>query len=263
MVQLLDVLGAAPIDQAPRSGADRSQVMVATVLEVAEDGRTVTVSLLGSGAITLPATASVWTDVTTAHVLMDTETGRPVHVLGPATAPATAIAVPSTESLEEASQPVTVTRTATVTPDWSGTYRAGQGWDQWNTSRYGGRTDLYQGAIGSSGTLRGMATYGTAITSLHATTITSATLTLTGNGSNRGTWTATVQAADRTSTGPSPSGSTASVSITGTGTARVDITALAPGLLAGRGIALVGSDYGAVGGRGQSMSITLTYRTTQ
>ncbi|CED90628.1 hypothetical protein [Actinomyces succiniciruminis] len=263
MVQLLDVLDAAPIDQAPRSGADRSQVMVATVLDVAEDGRTVTVSLLGSDAIPLPATASVWTDVTTAHVLMDTETGRPVHVLGPATAPSTEVTVPSSESLEEASQPATVTRTATVTPDWSGTYRAGQGWDRWNTNRYGGRTDIYQGAIGSSGALRGMATYGTAITSLHADRIASAILTMTGTGSWQGTWAAVVQAADRTSAGPSPSGATATANITGTGTTRVDITALAAGLLAGKGLALVGSAYGAVGGRGQSMSITITYQTTQ
>ncbi|WP_103061593.1 hypothetical protein [Actinomyces qiguomingii] len=263
-MQILDALDAAPADQVPRSGSDRSQVMVATVVGVAEDGRTVTVALLDSGAVTLPATASVWTGVTTAHVLMDTETGRPVHVLGPASPPKTETPTPpSAEAIAASRQPVTVTRTVTVTPDWSGTHRAGQGWDQWNTSRYGGRTDLYQGAIGASGTLRGMATYGPAITSLHATAITSATLTLTGNGSNRGTWTATVQAADRTSTGPSPSGSTASVSITGTGTSRLNITALAPRLLAGKGLAMVGSDYGAVGGRGQSMSITLTYQTTQ
>lgn len=48
-----------------------------------------------------------------------------------------------------------------------------------------------------------------------------------------------------------------------TETSTVDVTALAAELLRGRGLALVGGDYGAVGGTGASMSLALTYEVTQ
>ena len=84
---ILDLLSTAPADESPRTGSDRTMVAVARVLDVADGGTTVTVSLLGSAGISLPATASTWTGVATAHVLLDPDTGRPIHVLGPAPAP--------------------------------------------------------------------------------------------------------------------------------------------------------------------------------
>ena len=87
---ILDLLSTAPADESPRTGSDRTMVAVARVLDVADGGTTVTVSLLGSAGISLPATASTWTGVATAHVLLDPDTGRPIHVLGPAPAPKTA-----------------------------------------------------------------------------------------------------------------------------------------------------------------------------
>lgn len=267
MSRILDLLDAAPTDLPPRSGADRSLTAVATVLAVADDGRTVTVSLLGSGELVLPATAASWTDVATAHVLIDAGTGRPCHVLGPATAPASveeqATATAEVKVVAAAAKTATTrTLTTTVTPTWSGTYRAGHGWDSWNVSRYGGRTDLYQGAVSGSGTMRGLALYGSRVTGLHADSITKAVLTLTGNGSARNSWPAVLQAASKTASGPSVSGATATVTVTGTSTVKVDVTALAPGLLSGLGIALVGGTYGAVNGTGASMSLALTYKKT-
>ena len=255
MSRVLDLLDAAPADSPPRSGADRSQVVIGVVTAVSGGGTVVSVSVLGSQPVALPATASVWSGVRTAHVLMDAVTGRPVHVLGPATAPV----LPVTQPVAEVTTGATVVRTVTLTPEWSGTWRAGQGWDQWNVGRYGGRTDLYQGVMGAA-SLMGMATYGARVTSLGATGVTSATVTVTGNGSNSAGWTAVIQTADRTDSGPTPSGATASVGVRGTGTSSVDVTALGPELLRGRGLALVGTDYGALLGTGQSMSLTLTYR---
>ena len=86
---ILDLLSSAPADEGPRPGSDRAMIAVARVLDVANGGTTVTVSLLGSAGITLPATASTWTGVETAYVLLDPDTGRPIHVLGPAPAPKT------------------------------------------------------------------------------------------------------------------------------------------------------------------------------
>lgn len=256
-LRTLDLLDAAPDDTAPRPGADRTRVAVAAVTGVAAGGRIVSVSVLGSAPIALPAGPSTWTGVSTANVLLDPDTGRPVYVLGPAPAPATPI--PPTPP--GAGAPIALTRAAVITPAWAGTHRAGRGWDQWNTGRYGGRSDLYQGATGASGRLTGLADYGDAIPALAPTAITEATLTLTGNNPDQGAFTAVVRAAVRTPDGPAPDGPTVATALTGAATIRVDITALAAGLMAGAGLALAGDDYGAVLGAGASMSIGITYIT--
>lgn len=257
-LRALDLIDSTPADDSPRPGADRAQVAVAMVTGVSAGGRMVSVSLLGSAPIALPATASTWTGVRTANVLLDPDTGRPVYVLGPATTPTGQIphTAPGADYAETKAM-----RSAVITPDWSGTHRAGHGWDHWNTSRFGGRSDLYQGASGVSGPLRGMATYGQAITALAATRVIEATLSLTGNGASPGTWQTTIQAASRTDNGPATTGGARSATITGDQATEVDITALAPGLLAGHGLALVGGLYGGVLGTGSSMSIALTYET--
>jgi len=77
--------------------------------------------------------------------------------------------------------PVLVTRTTTITPEWSGTWRAiRSAWDRWNVDRYGGRSTMYQGNAYGSGDLTGLATYGSQITALKAVDITSMVLTLVG-----------------------------------------------------------------------------------
>lgn len=256
-LRTLDLLDAAPDDTAPRAGADRTRVAVAAVTGVAAGGRTVSVSVLGSAPIALPAGPSTWTGVSTANVLLDPDTGRPVYVLGPAPAPATPI--PPTPP--GAGAPIALTRAAVITPAWAGTHRAGRGWDQWNTGRYGGRSDLYQGATGASGRLTGLADYGDAIPALAPTAITEATLTLTGNNPDQSTFTIVVRAAARTPDGPAPTGPTTAAALTGAATIQADVTALAAGLMAGAALALVGDDYGGVLGAGASMSIGITYIT--
>ena len=257
-LRTLDLLDAAPDDTAPRAGADRTRVAVAAVTGVAAGGRTVSVSVLGSAPIALPAAPSTWTGVSTANVLLDPDTGRPVYVLGPAPAPATPL--PPTPPGAGAT-PIALTRTAVITPAWAGTHRPGRGWDQWNTTRYGGRSDLYQGTTGASGRLTGLADYGDAIPALAPTAITEATLTLTGNNPEQPAFTAVVRAAARTPDGPAPTGPTVTTVLTGAATIRLDITALAAALVDGAGLALVGDDYGGVLGVGASMSIGITYIT--
>ena len=177
-LRTLDLLDAAPDDTAPRPGADRTRVAVAAVTGVAAGGRIVSVSVLGSAPIALPGVPSTWTGVRTANVLLDPDTGRPVYVLGPAPDPSGRIPYTAPGAADATT---TTPRTTVITPAWSGTYRAGRGWDQWNPTRYGGRSDLYQGATGASGRLTGLADYGDAIPALAPTAITEATLTLTGN----------------------------------------------------------------------------------
>lgn len=259
-MRTLDLIDAGPSDDAPRPGADRAQVAVGVVTAVAAGGRMVTVSVLGSAPVSLPAATSTWTGVTTCNVLMDATTGRPVFVLGPAPAPTQPVV---SEALDAGFEELDVERATVLTPTWSGTHRQGRGWDQWNTGRFGGRTDLYQGTQGDSGRLAGIATYGDHMAALGAATVTAATLTLTGNDPRQPAFTALVQAAERTDTGPAPTGPTVSATVTGAETTTVDITALAGGLMAGLGLALVGGQYGAVRGDGASMTVGLTYTTTE
>lgn len=259
-MRVMDLISSAPEDPVPRSGADRSATMVARVLSVSKDGTRVTVALFGSDPITLPATASVWTGISTCHVLMDPWTGRPAHVIGPATKPADELSPPLTPP---PNRPVLRSRTGRVAlPEVLRTYWAGKGWQVWNTARYGGATDLYQGEATTGGALRGLAEYGQQIVALGATRVVRAVLTVTGNGAVPGRWTLTLQCADPAETGPAASGPTVSGTVEGTRTTELDITALGPGLLSGRGIATVGAAYGAVSGRGQSMSISLDYEVS-
>ena len=126
---ILDLLSSAPADEGPRPGSDRAMIAVARVLDVANGGTTVTVSLLGSAGITLPATASTWTGVETAYVLLDPDTGRPIHVLGPAPAPKTG---PMSLSPPEAT---TNTVTCTAHPTWTGTH-APTGWNRFGAAAF-------------------------------------------------------------------------------------------------------------------------------
>ena len=236
---ILDLLSTAPADESPRTGSDRTMVAVARVLDVADGGTTVTVSLLGSAGISLPATASTWTGVATAHVLLDPDTGRPIHVLGPAPAPKT----------------TTHTITCTAHPAWTGTH-APTGWGRFNAAVVGHPRDLSQGNAGT-GILTGLATYGQQIPAIGATKITRATLTATGNAANPGNWSAVLQCATYTDVGPQPTGPQTAAIIANNQTTTIDVTALAAGLLDGQGIALVGTVYGGLRGLGDSMVLSL------
>ena len=251
---VLDLLDVAPAGPSQRPGSDRAAVMTGTVTAVSTDGTLVTVRILGSEPIQLPATASVWTGVRTASILMDPATGRPVHVLGPAPKLLRPLVDTETEDLT-----LPATGTTTITPEWSGTWSSRGGWDQWNILRFGGRSDLYQGAA-SGRTLRGLATYGRRITALGADTITSAALTVVSNGAVQAASTVTVQCADWSEGGPVVSGPAVSGVCTPGTPSAIDITALGPGLIAGRGIALVGADYLGGLGTGPSMAVSITWR---
>ena len=251
---VLDLLDAAPAGLSQRPGSDRAAVMTGTVTAVSTDGTLVTVRILGSEPIQLPATASVWTGISTASILMDPATGRPVHVLGPAPKPLRTLIDMETEDLT-----LPATGTTTITPEWSGTWSSREGWDRWNTNRFGGRSDLYQGQA-SGRTLRGLATYGQRVTALGADTITSASLTVTSNGAVQAAGTVSVQCADWSEGGPVTSGPVVSGTCRPGAPATLDITPLGPGLIAGRGMALVGADYLGALGTGASMAIGLTWR---
>lgn len=246
---ILDLLSSTPADEGPRPGSDHAMVAVARVLDVDGGGTTVTVSLLGSAGITLPATVSTWTGVETAYVLLDPSTGRPIHVLGPAPAPKIA---PVSFKPPKAT---TRTITATAYPIWTGTH-APAGWNRFGAAIVGHPRDLNQGDAGT-GTLTGLATYGQQIPAIGATSITRATLTATGNGATSNTWNAVFQCATYTDDGPQATGPQATGPITNNQTSSIDITALADGLLAGHGIALVGAVYGGLRGQGDSMVLSL------
>src|SRR5690606_11802440 len=64
------------------------------------------------------------------------------------------------------------TVTKTISPTSTGTYRQSVNrWDDWNRGRYGFPYSLYQGSKYGSGTLVGLATYGSRIKDLRATEI--------------------------------------------------------------------------------------------
>lgn len=257
-LRALDLIDAGTTDDSPRQGADRAQVAVGVVTSVTAGGRKVGVSVLGSAPITLPAAPSTWTGVRTALVLIDPGTGRPVYVLGPAPSPSGQIPHTAPGADYEATR---ATRTTTITPIWSATHRAGRGWDQWNASRFGGPSDLYQGTSGASGRLQGLALYGDAIPALAAASITSATLTLIGNNPDQTHFGVTVQAATHSPRGPITVSGTLTATITGDQPTQMDISSIAASLMTGAGLALTGTAYGGVLGTGASMSIELIYDT--
>lgn len=168
--------------------------------------------------------------------------------------------------------PPTETVTVTIRPTWSGTYRHNRSaWDRWNVDRYGGRSTLYQGSAHGSGSLTGLAVYGTRVRDLGAISITRIEVTLRGAGLVEGSYPSiTVQGSphgSKPSGAPSSSGDTASGSPGKSGTAKVALpSSVREAFRTGdvRGLALVGSGYGAVRGTsaadGMALRITYTRR---
>ena len=89
MSRVMDLLSTAPDDLPPRYGSDRSATAIGRVIRLDDGGRTVVVSLFGGPPVQVPATAVNWAGVETAHILIDQDTGRPIHALGPAPKPET------------------------------------------------------------------------------------------------------------------------------------------------------------------------------
>lgn len=242
---------------------DPSRVHVVAQL-VGIDGDRALVSIDGSAPIPLPYLPSTYTGITTVLVLCNpSDGGRAVYVLGPVGTQAEPPPVPPGPPGD------TVEATVTILPTWSGTWRVDRGaWDRWNADRYGGRSDLYQGAYGSSGTLIGLATYGEQIVGLGATEIVAATVHVQRNPSGASA-AVTVQGSPHGTPpagAPSSSGDTASSpTLAPSGSADIALTsgmreALRTG--AAKGLALVGSDYAGVYGtsRADGMALRITYR---
>lgn len=177
--------------QALSPSGDRRPWVIASLLAVDTVANRASVSIDGSLAVWLPYVPGTYTGATTVFVLRDPHSsGAGQLVLGPAGVEAVpAVPPPAAPAAPEAQDPLGAGEQATVLirPTWSGTYRVIRAaWDRWNTDRYGGRSTLYQGDSFGSGTLKGMAVYGTAVRDLGALRIVSivvSTPIATGSGS--------------------------------------------------------------------------------
>ena len=234
-IRVMDLISSTPDDLPPRYGSDRSTTAVARIVDLVEGGRQLIVSLYGGAGVQIPATAVNWEDVQTAHVLLDPDTGRPVHALGPAPSPEGPL--PAVPKMPE---PMPVARHAVLTPQWMGTWTTG-GW-----SRYGDG-GAWQGINPAGQRLRGLVTYGRQLEALGTITVTRALLT--------------VRPAAYSESGPQPTGATQTITVA-TAREQVDITDLAKTLTAGAGLALVGAAYGGITKGGASGSLHLDYTET-
>lgn len=258
----MDILGAIhrARGSSGRQGADGS--LVTTARLVSTDGNTATIRLWDSTehVAGVPAVSSTYTGVESVYVLL--ERGRPVLVAGPASSTTEEEFVP-----DESTSTTSLVRGRVILPTSTGTYAvARSAWDRYNTDRYGGVTDMYQG-VGPIGDMDSLATYGDQFLDLGAVEITRARLTLISNGSgpSSAAWTATIQASasgSRPAGAPSYTGGTFTASVAGYGGAgtvtRVDLSStVREGLRDGslKGLGLVGVVYGG-GTWGLSTSAT-------
>lgn len=213
---------------------------------------------------TIPTASGTYTVGQSAWAILD-EWGIPIVAVGPSTqvAPGWAGTAPPGSS-------GTVTAQATIGPQSSGTWRADYSrWDSWNTDRYGGPSDIYQGNDYGSGLLLGLACYGDQIVNLGAVAISSITMSarktddgltaaLTVQGSPNGT---------RPAGAPSGSGDTTSTAAIGSGgwgtlsfTANM-CEAFRTG--ASKGLVAVGSQYAGFGGTATPGSFVLNITYTK
>ena len=244
---VMDLISTVPDDLPPRYGSDRSPTAIARVVSLIEGGRALNVSLYGGPPIQISATAVNWVGVETAHVLLDPDTGRALHALGPAPKPETPL-----PKWEQLTSPTRTVSEAVLIPQWAGT------WDGTSWTRHGGGGAWQRNTGGPR--LTGLATYGRQAEALGRITVTAATLTLRPHSTSVA-WSAQIAAATYSDTGPVQVGSTISVPVqVGAAVLTVDITRLAAQLLTpGAGLALVGQTYGGVQASGDSLSIRITY----
>lgn len=233
-----------------------------------------TVSATGSGTITItvagvsytiPAPIGTYSTGQTAWVLLD-DWGTPVIALGPSTTTPTG----GPGGGAPGGGGGTVSATATITPQWSGTFRTGYGWDSWNTTRYGGRSDIYQGNGFNSGTLIGLATYGDQLVNLGAVSIDEITMSAKKTDTNGLSAALAVQGsahASKPGGAPSGSGDVAATSTVGPGAwgALAFSAAMRNAFRTGaaKGLVAVGSAYGGFGGTATPGSFVLQVRYTK
>lgn len=248
--RIMTLISTMPDDMPPRYGSDRSPTAIARVVRLVEGGRSVVVSLYGGPPVQVSATAVDWAGVETAHVLLDPDTGRPVHALGPAPKPEKQLPAWTAPTPEKPSA-----REAVLTPEWVGT------WDGTSWTRYGGG-GAWQGKNPAGQILRGLVTFGRQAEALGPITITAATLTLRPHPT-AAPWSAQIAPATYTEAGPALAGATVSAPVPlAAGRVDVDITRLASLLTSpGVGLALVGQAYGGIQAGGDSLSIRLAYTT--
>lgn len=248
--RVMDLISTVPDDLPPRYGSDRSPTAIARVVRLVEGGRALVVSLYGGPPLQVSATAVDWTGVETAHVLLDPDTGRPVHALGPAPTPERQLPewIPTPPAAP-------TQREAVLTPEWVGT------WDGTSWTRYGGG-GAWQGRTPAGQTLRGLAVFGRQAEALGPIIITDATVTLRPHAA-AAPWSVQIAPATYTEAGPALAGATVSAPVPlAAARVEVDVARLAPQLTSpGMGLALVGQAYGGVRAVGDSLSVRLTYTT--
>lgn len=192
----------------PRPGSDDTPVVVARLLAEPDSNNLAVISVGGSDPLTVPAVPSTYTGVSTVYVRM--ADGRPVMVEAPAGTPAISDPEPTGGATTE-------DFTATISPTVSSTWRADRGaWDRWNEA-----TDVYQAGSSASGTLSGVACYGSQIAALGAASLTRVRLTLVSNGRGLTTsWSAAIKGATHSSlpsTAPTLAATSSAVTVPGYG----------------------------------------------
>lgn len=248
----VQVLGAVR----PRSSAELAEV-------TATGAGNVTVTVLDA-SYTIPAPIGTFTVGQSAWVLLDSW-GAPVIAIGPATvAPTPAPATPPPPAVA-----TTVTARAFITPQVSGTYRPGYGWNGWFGTGGAGSSDIFQGDAYGSGALQGFAGYGNQVANLRALSIESITLRVRknsdGNASNLVVRTSALGSrpagapssfGDSASSGTIPSGQWGTVAFT---------AAMREAFRTGaaKGLAAIGSQYGGFGGTARPGSFLLQIRYTK
>lgn len=229
-------------------------------------GGNLTVTVEGASYV-VPAPVGAYTVGESAWIALD-DWGVPVLAIGPNS---TTTSGGSSGGGTPPPPPATVTATATISPQVTGTWRSSVGrWDQWNPNRYGlGATPIYQGNAYGSGPLLGYAGYGNQIVNLGAISIDEITMKAV-KGADGNSADLVVQGSpngSRPAGAPSGSGDTASTgSIPSGGTGGLGFTAGMREAFrtgAARGLIAVGSQYGGFGGIGAPPSFVLQVRYTR
>lgn len=218
-----------------------------------------TVVVLGQSVVIPYAPTGTYTGGSRVWVALD-DWGQPSIVLAPSSE---AAATTPPTAPETGGGATTVQTVVAIGPQWSGSYRAGRGWDRWNTSRadYGGRSTLYQGSGFGSGQMIGLATYGDQLVNLGAISIDRVLVMLRPVGLSGAAGPAVVQGAVD---GAQPAGAPTTGGVTAVGEGWVELPAAICESMRGggvKGLATVGPNYFAVAGagNGDGMVLEVTY----
>ncbi|MFJ2535850.1 hypothetical protein [Microbacterium maritypicum] len=247
------VLGAV----APRKPAELGVVK-------ATSGGTITVNVRGID-YAIAAPVGTFSVGQSAWVMLD-NWGVPVIAIGPSTTAAAGGGGPTAPGIGG-----TVVATATIGPQVSGTWQSSTSrWGNWNGSRYGGPTNIYQGNQYGSGPLTGFAGYGDQVANLGAVSIDEIILTARKNDTNGLSAALVVQGSPsggQPAGAPSGAGETASSgSIAPGASGDLAFTAAMREAFrtgAAKGLIAVGGQYGGFGGTATPGSFVLKIRYTK